>query len=412
MHIALGRHSRIVARVGVYHARCGCVRYFQAPIPGVAKGGKYSLAVRDVIVNSLVRDRLPYRKVQERMREDFLLPVSVGFIHDCFQWGYDQINTQERRRWAVENFSGVLCIDEVHDGPRVILYATDPLCDITIHFAINEVNDQDHMNAFLAELKAMGINPYVVITDGSPLYKDALQENWKGIDHQLCVFHVIKEVNALVLDALRAIKNRLRQQGHKGRRRKHGRPTKATQKQRQYRKSRTREQEATFLWENQHLIVRKKESMTAQDQETLQDMVRIAPEIGTLRRFNQEFYGLFQREISPQKARYRRTRMASNLDYQENPFLKRALRKLRKERFEKMIVFLKHGGNFERTSNHVERNNRSFRMLQKTRYKRRTARTICMAIELDLYARMLSHDIYLERDVRYVLVKHRLRRTA
>ena len=293
-----------------------------------------------------------------------------------------------------------------------MLYGTDPLCDFTVHFAINELNDQNHMNAFLVELKGMGINPFVVITDGSPLYKDALQQIWKGIDHQLCIFHVIKEVNALVLDALRAIKNRIRQQGHKGRRRKRGRPTEAAQKQRQYRKSRTREQEATFLWENQHLIVRTKESMTAQDQETLQEMVRIAPEIGTLRRFNQAFYGLFQPGISPQQARNRRTRMAGNLDYQANPFLKRALRKLRKERFEKMIVYLKHGQDFERTSNHVERNNRSFRMLQKTRYKRRTVRTIRMAIELDLYARMLSHEIYQEKDIRYVLVKHCLRRTG
>lgn len=393
-HIGLGQRVRIRARVGVYRARCECVKSFQAPVPGVPRGGKYSFEVRNVVANSLIRDRLPYRKVQERMREDFLLPVSVGYIHNCFGWAYEQIDTQERRRWAVAHFSGVACIDEVHEGPRVILYATDPLSDFTIHFAVNHANDQEHMNAFLEELKAMGIHPKVAITDGSVLYKDALREIWEGIEHQLCIFHVIKEVNKVVLNALRSVKNRLRRQGNKGRRRKRGRPTKAVQKRMRSRTKRTRQEEATFLWENQHLVVRKKESMGEEDHETLAEMIRIAPAVKILRRFNQDFYRLFERGITQRQARCRRTRMVNNPDYQADPFLKRALKKLRKERFEKMIVFLKYGEDFQRTSNHVERNNRGFRMLQKTRYKRRTTRTICMAIELDLYDRMLRHALF------------------
>jgi transposase-like protein len=349
------------------------------------------------VANSLVRDRLPYRKVQERMAEDFHIDLSLGYIHDCFKWAYDQINTEERRRWAVENFSSVLCIDEVRDGPRVILYATDPLSDFTVHFAVNEANDQEHMDAFLQEIKEVGINPRVVITDGSPLYKDALQEVWEDVEHQLCIFHVIKEVNKLVLDALRAIKNRIKRQGNKGRKKKRGRPTKGTRKRRQSRKGRTRKEQAAFLWKNQHLIVKKKESMSKEEKETLQEMTQIAKEIKTLRRFNEEFYRLFERGITQRQARYRRTRMVNNPDYQGNPFLARALKKLRRDQFEKMIVFLRHGEEAQRTSNHVERNNRSFRMLQKTRYKRRTSETVRMAIELDLYARMLRHVLFKRR---------------
>ena len=48
----------------------------------------------------------------------------------------------------------------------------------------------------------------------------------------------------------------------------------------------------------------------------------------------------------------------------------------------------------ERTNNHVERNNRSFRMMQKTRYKRRKTHTIEKVLELELYARMLAHPLY------------------
>lgn len=325
------------------------------------------------------------------MAEDFQIDLSVGYIHNCFMWAYDQLNTDARRAWAVKNFSGVLCIDEVHDSGRVLLYATDPISDFTVHFAINSKNDQDQMDAFLEELREMGIHPEVIITDGSPLYKDALQEIWEEIEHQLCIFHVIKEVNKLVLDALRSVKNRIKRQGNKGRKKRRGRKKKGA---RSSTTRRTKKDEAKLLWEHQYLIVRKADTLTDEERETLEEMTRIAPEVKTLRRFNQEFYALFERGITQRQARYRRTRMVNNPDYQANPFLVRALRKLRKERFEKMIVFLAHGPNAQRTSNHVERNNRSFRMLQKTRYKRRTKRTIHMAIELELYARMLRHVLF------------------
>ncbi len=61
-----------------------------------------------------------------------------------------------------------------------------------------------------------------------------------------------------------------------------------------------------------------------------------------------------------------------------------------------MIVYLG-WENVDRTNNHVERHNRVFRMLQKTRYKRRKVHTIEKAIELDLYSRMLRHPLYDER---------------
>jgi hypothetical protein len=90
--------------------------------------------------------------------------------------------------------------DEVHDSGRTILFATDPLGDFTVSFKLVETNDQDHMNAFLQALKDRGLDVQVAITDGSPLYKDSLQRYWTDIEHQLCIFHVIKEVNKLILD--------------------------------------------------------------------------------------------------------------------------------------------------------------------------------------------------------------------
>ena len=142
-----------------------------------------------------------------------------------------------------------------------------------------------------------------------------------------------------------------------------------------------------------YLIVKKQENLTEQDHQDLAMMFEIAPQLKLLRQFNHQFYRLFEEGITKQQARYRHTQMINNRDYLDNPFLAKALKKLKKEKFEKMITFLG-WENVERTNNHVERNNRGFRMMQKTRYKRRKKHTIEKALELDLYQRMLKHPLY------------------
>ena len=348
------------------------------------------------MANALIRDRLPYRLVQQRLWEDHLLKLSLGYIHDCFLWAHAQIHQEAYWQFVLSNFSGVLCLDEVHDSGKTILFATDPLNDFTVFFQVVEKNDQVHMDAFLQHLKDRGLQVQVAITDGSPLYKDSLQSYWRDIEHQLCLFHVIKEVNKVILDGVRAIKNGLRCQGNKGRKRRPGRPAKKVQQQRQRRSEMSKKEQATFLWEHQYLIVRKQEELTGQDKDDLALMFTIAPELELFRRFNQQFYRLFEKGISQQTARVRRTRLVNNAQYQANPFLARALKKLARDRFEKMIAFLR-WENVESTNNHVERNNRVFRMLQKTRYKRRRTHTLEKALELDLYARMLKHPLYQQK---------------
>ena len=390
---ALNRRAFIEAEVGVYRARCTCCKYFQARIPGVPYKGRYSYEVRNVVANSLIRDRLPYRLVQDRMREDYRLDVSLGYIHDCFLFAHDQIDMEAYWRFVLTHFSGILCIDEVHDSGRTILFATDPLSDFTVSFKLVEKNDQQSMDTFLQSLKDRGLSVCVAITDGSPLYKDSLQSYWQDIDHQLCIFHVIKEVNKLILDGVRDIKNRIKRQGNKGRKRRKGRPGKRARKQRQQREGMTRKEQATFLWDHQYLIVRKENELSDKDKEDLAKMFAISQELALFRAFNQDFYSLFEKDITKKTARYRRARMLDTPDYQANRSLAKALKKIGKDTFENMIVFLGYD-HIDCTNNHVERNNRAFRMMQKTRYKRRKRHTIENAIELHLYARMLDHPLY------------------
>ena len=96
------------------------------------------------------------------------------------------------------------------------------------------------MDAFLQAFKDRGLDIGVVIADGSPLYKDSLQTWWKDIEHQLCIFHVIREVNKLILNGVWDIKNRIQRQGNMGRKRRRGRPTKIVQQQQKTKKEMTK----------------------------------------------------------------------------------------------------------------------------------------------------------------------------
>jgi Transposase len=245
------------------------------------------------------------------MQEDYRLTLSLGYIHACFLWAHEQINMETHWAFVRTNFSGVLCIDEVHDSGRTILFATDPLGDFTVSFKVVEKNGQAQMDTFLQALKDRGLNVQVAITDGSPLYKDSLQRYWADIEHQLCIFHVIKEVKKLMLDGVRAIKNRLKRQGNKGRKKRRGRPSKKAQKQRQWRQGMSKKEQATFIWDHQYLIVRKQDDLSEQDKEDLALMLKIAPELKLFRQFNQQFYRLFERGISKPYARSRRRRLVN-----------------------------------------------------------------------------------------------------
>src|SRR5437660_1560058 len=127
----------------------------------------------------------------------------------------------EHRRKVLAHFSGTLCVDELHLGRFTLLLATDPLSDLPVAFALVAANDQDHMRRFLRNLKNWGLTPKVVVTDGSNLYPAVLGELWPDADHQLCVFHVIKDINKLVLDGVRRMRSAMSRRGKAGRKKNH-----------------------------------------------------------------------------------------------------------------------------------------------------------------------------------------------
>jgi transposase-like protein len=287
------------------------------------------------------------------------------------------------RQWTLQQFSGTLCIDEIHLGHRTLLLATDPLSDVPVAFALVGANDQDHMRRFLNNLKSWGFLPQVVVTDGSNLYPTLLAELWPQARHQLCVFHVIKDINECVLDAVRRLRRRLAQQGKRKKKRR-GRLSKV-QKRARARQGATKKDEAYFIWKHRHLIVMRPENLTGRDRKRLTRMFNALPALYTVRQFVLAVYRLFDPQQSPHQARCRQAGLVKRAEFQADPDLARALAMLPADRFEKMMAYLHSpAGQRVRTNNHVERVNRKLRYLEKVRYKWRRRRTIVRFVVLAL----------------------------
>jgi transposase-like protein len=253
-----------------------------------------------------------------------------------------------------------------------------------VAFALVDANDQDHMRRFLQNLKNWGVVPTVVVTDGSNLYPTVLGELWPDADHQLCVFHVIMDINKLVLDAVRRLRSAMSRRGKAGRKKKRGRKG-AKSKAAAARRGLTLKEKSSFVFKHRYLIVKRRENFTEADRDDLERMLSYLPELVTLRRFADRIYWLFDAPKDFHQASCRRATIVRDAAFQAVPELAKALKQLDAEKFPKLLAYLANPVcRRVRTNNHVERTNRMFRLLEKVRYKWRRRRTLVRFVVLTL----------------------------
>jgi transposase-like protein len=376
---------------GEYRARCACRATFRTHPPGVDLRDRYDDKVRRAVLDRILDDRMSVEAARASLRRDFLLELSDGFVYDCLREHAEALDMADYRRWTLEGFSGTLCIDELHLGRFTLLLATDPLRDRPVAFALVDRNDADHMRRFLKNLKAHGFSPNVIVTDGSPLYPALLAELWPDARHQLCVFHVLKDINAKVLEAVRRLRRQMARRGNRGRKRRRGRPAKARVK----RKGMTNKEKAHYVFKRRFLIVKRRDNLTEQERDDLATMLAYLPELEALRSFVDRVYGLFEDGQSPHRAKCRWAALLRSAEFAAVPELVGAMGMLTEEKFAKMIAFLASpAGQRIRTNNHVERTNRRLRFLEKVRYKWRRRRTLVrfVVLTLDLWRRNDQSD--------------------
>jgi hypothetical protein len=369
---------------GEYQARCDCRTTFRNTPDDVLPKAQYDNKVRDLVLGRILKDGMSVERTLESLAREFFLDLSSGFVYDVLHDFAAGLDMAGHRRKVLEHFSGTLCVDELHLGRFTLLLATDPLSDLPVAFALVAANDQDHMRRFLGNLKTWGLAPKVVVTDGSNLYPGVLGELWSKADHQLCVFHVIKDINKLVLDAVRRLRTAMNRRGKAGRKKKRGRKG-AKAKARAARRGLTVKQKAHFVFKRRHLIVKRRENLTVAEREDLIRMLEYLPELATLRRFADRIYWLFDTPKDVQQAGCRRSAIVRDPAFRAVPELVKAMEQLDGEKFQKMMAYLRNPVSQRvRTNNHVERTNRLFRLFEKVRYKWRRRRTLVRFVVLTL----------------------------
>jgi Transposase len=364
-----------------YRAGCSCCKTFRSHVEGVLPRAEYTTKVREAVLDRLLGDKMSVEGLRASLARDFHLDLSDGFVYDCLDWKARQVDGADYRRWAIERFSGTLCVDEVHLGKKTLLLATDPPHDFPVAFALVGKNDDGHMRRFLNNLKSWGFLPLVVVTDGSGLYPALLAEVWPAARHQLCVFHVLREVNAQVLDAVKRLRRQQARRGNAGRKRKPGRRHKGVKR----RRGPTAKDKAHFVFKRRHLIVKRRENLSDRERKDLVTMQGYIPQLRVLRRFVDRLLRLFEPQQSEHQARCRRAALLREAASSAVPELRKAMEMLSAEKFAKMVAFVHSpAGARVRTNNHVERVNRRLRYLEKVRYKWRRRRTVVRFLVLAL----------------------------
>lgn len=290
--------------------------------------------------------------------------------------------------WGLADFSGYIAADELYDGPFCVLSIVDNRTFKRLLYQVLD-HDPDHrditafFHRFRMALRLRGLKLQGVTTDGSPLYPEPLQGVFGKVPHQVCEFHVIKELTKAILRAVAQVRKKLAAQKPTGQR---GRPT-TTAAKRIARRRKRLQQKIADLFEHRHLFVQ--HDLTSAQRRTLRSITRGWPQLRTLRELMEEVYRLFDRRCRTDTALAKLARLRRRVRRFKQ--IGKVLNKLQSPNLDQALTFLD-DKLLPSTSNAVERGNRRHRKMQKTVYRVRTKEHIHNRIALDMLRDSQSDD--------------------
>jgi phage tail protein X len=279
------------------------------------------------------------------------------------------------------DFSGYVAADAVYDGPFCMLSAVDNRCYKRLLYDVLD-HDPDHedIRAFRRRLKtaltARDLPLLGVTTDGSSLYPVPLAEVFGEVPHQICQFHVIKDIVKAVVGAVASARKGLAATQPKLRR---GRPSTPAAKQAARTKKRLAAQRAA-LFTHRSLFIQRHVSKT--ERKLLWRITRGLPHVYMLRVLMDQVYALFDRRCRTQTALDKLATLRRRL--LRFTQVGETLKKLFSPTLEKALTFLD-DKLLPATSNAVERGNRRYRKMPRSVYRVRTQAQIRARLALDMW---------------------------
>ena len=268
----------------------------------------------------------------------------------------------------------------MYDGPFCVLSLVD---NHTFKRLLYQVLDHDpehkDIEAFLRRfdqvLRQRGLTLRGVTTDGSPLYPEPLRGVFGEVPHQICEFHILKELTKALLQAVATVRKSLAERKPRGQR---GRPSTPTAKHAVRQRQRL-QQKIAELFAHRYLFVQ--HDLTLAQRRTLQSITRGLPHLRALRAIMEEVYRLFDRRCRSDTALANLAKLRRRV--RRFKHVGKFLSKLQSPNLDKALTFLD-DKLLPSTSNAVERGNRRYRKMQKTVYRVRTQEHIHNRIALDM----------------------------
>ena len=280
---------------------------------------------------------------------------------------------------ALADFSGYIAADELYDGPFCVLSIVDNRKFRRLTYRVLDHNPTHadiirFFKDFKKKLDARDLTLQGITTDGSPLYPVPIEQVFGELPHQVCEFHVIKELTRAILHAVARVRKQLKaSMPSLGR----GRPS-AKMKKAARRRKRLAHKVAD-LFTHRYLFV--KHHLTASEKRTLKRITRGLSQLRVLRDIMDEVYRLFDRRCRTDTALEKLARLRRRVRRFQH--VRRTLSKLFSENLDKALTFLD-DALLPATSNAVERGFRRHRKMQKTVYRVRTQAQISRRIALDM----------------------------
>src|SRR5947199_1034088 len=198
--------------------------------------------------------------------------------------------------WALEAFSGYVAADELYEGPYCVLSAVDNRHYKRILYQVLDHDpNHDDIKAFLGRLKealdARDLALKGITTDGSALYPEPIRTVFGAVAHQICTFHVLKELTQGVLRAVAQERERLTKSKPKLKR---GRPSsKEKAARRLARKSKQIQEKISALFQDRFLFVKRR--LKPSERKQFLHITRGLPQLRKLREIMDHIYALFDR---------------------------------------------------------------------------------------------------------------------
>ncbi len=265
--------------------------------------------------------------------------------------------------WALEAFSGYAAVDELYEGPYCVLSAVDNRQYKRVLYAVLDHDpNHDDIEAFLGRLKTAlderNLTLKGITTDGSALYPDPIRKVFGDIPHQLCTFHVIKELTKGILKAV--AKERKRLATSKPKLKRGRRSPKEKEARRSARKSKYIQQKISDLFQDRFLFVQRSLTRAAR---------------------KHHMYALFDRRCRTQTALGKLKKLRQWV--KRFTWIGETLKKVFSPHLEKALTFLD-DKLLPATSNAVERGNRRHRKMQKSVYRVRSKACLEGRIAMDM----------------------------